>query len=329
MLTSTSPWNSRATDPAGPVRDDLDRLAAIWLPDAPHARRRDCIVLIIAYILMPRIVIGSAYADMRLAPYVVAIGVIGVVPRFTNRLAAQHAVAALRGHHLRGAAIYQSTERFASLSAEKQEKQLAALDLCRSEQPGVRAGRTALPERCWESPRLEHLGAMAIVRREAFVNGQWTMAGAQLLSIKYAPAKGYAEDPTQVMRPKRCRARNARSDRELGHALPAPRLRLSVADQRRRRINWPGNDPSLEDDLERRRARGALPGRPARRCMAMDTPNGDGQRRHPVTLGAEDRGQRRVHRSATASHRRLPPSAASAPCPASRTRRDQREQQRC
>ena len=52
---------------------------------------------------------------------------------------------------------------------------------------------------------------MAIVRREAFVNGQWSMAGAQLLRIKYAPAKGFAEDPTQILRPKWCRDPRART----------------------------------------------------------------------------------------------------------------------
>ena len=57
---------------------------------------------------------------------------------------------------------------------------------------------------------MDHLGSMAIVRREAFVNGQWDDPGAQLLSIEYAPAKGYAEDPTQQLRPDGCRPRKAR-----------------------------------------------------------------------------------------------------------------------
>jgi hypothetical protein len=57
---------------------------------------------------------------------------------------------------------------------------------------------------------MDHLGSMAIVRRDAFVNGQWTDPGAQLLSIKYAPAKGYEEDPTQILRPYVCRAAGAK-----------------------------------------------------------------------------------------------------------------------
>jgi hypothetical protein len=165
------------------------------------------LVLAIAYILMPRIVIGSAYADMRLAPYVIAIGVIGLVPRTENRTALN--VIAASALIIYGFRLYQHTDRFLTFS-KFEERQLAALD--RVEPQSRVFALVNLP--ClsrWESPRLEHLGAMAIVRREAFVNGQWTMPGAQLLSIKYALAKGYAEDPTQVMRPKRCRAKRARS----------------------------------------------------------------------------------------------------------------------
>jgi hypothetical protein len=53
--------------------------------------------------------------------------------------------------------------------------------------------------------RLDHVESLAIVRREAFVNGQWEMAGAQLLRITYPEAPGFVGDPTQVLRPGRCR----------------------------------------------------------------------------------------------------------------------------
>ncbi len=59
----------------------------------------------------------------------------------------------------------------------------------------------------WQTSRMDHLGAMAIVRRDAFANGQWTAAGAQLVRITYAPARGYAEDPTEIMRPRACSSR--------------------------------------------------------------------------------------------------------------------------
>ncbi len=226
------------------------------------------LVLVIAYVLMPRIVIGSAYADMRLAPYVVAVGVIGLVPRFTNRTAL-NAVAIL-ALLIFGVRAWQSTDRFAAFS-DFQESQLKALD--HVERHSRVFALVELP--ClsrWESPRLEHLGAMAIVRREAFVNGQWTMPGAQLLSIAYAPAKGYAEDPTQVMRPRHCRARWARSIESSLALFPRQAfdyLWLINAS----RDHWPVNDPTLKlvwDGGER----GALYRIVGAATIAMDTPKG-------------------------------------------------------
>ena len=43
-----------------------------------------------------------------------------------------------------------------------------------------------------------------MVRREAFSNGQWAMAGAQLLRIDFPGAEGYADDPSQILRPGLC-----------------------------------------------------------------------------------------------------------------------------
>ena len=226
------------------------------------------LVLIIAYILMPRIAIGSAYADMRLAPYVIAIGVIGVVPRFTNRIALS-TVAALAVIIFAGR-IYQSTERFAAF-AKWHEAQLEALNHIKPQSRVFALVELPCLSR-WESPRLEHLGAMAIVRREAFVNGQWTMPGAQLLSIRYAAAKGYSEDPTQVMRPKRCRARNARTIESSVTLFPRHAfdyLWLINASQ----DHWPGNDPSLEM-VWNGGERGALYRIVGSATLAMDTPNG-------------------------------------------------------
>ncbi len=226
------------------------------------------LVLIIAYILMPRIVIGSAYADMRLAPYVIAIGVIGIVPRFTNRVALNLVAAAAL--LIFGFRVYQTTIRFAAFG-DFHESQLAALN--RIERGSRVFALVNLP--ClsrWESPRLEHLGAMAIVRRDAFVNGQWTMPGAQLLSIKYAPAKGYAEDPTQVMRPRHCRHPRARSiESSLAlfprHAFDYVWLINTPP------IHWPGSDPTLRM-IWNGGELGALYRIVGSATMAMDTPKG-------------------------------------------------------
>jgi hypothetical protein len=158
------------------------------------------VILALAYVLLPRILLGSAYADMRLAPYVLLIGVTALALRGGSRR--QAAIVAVVATAFFVGRIGLLTSAFAA-QGRANERQLAALDHVR---PGSRVfAQVSL--RCiayWTTSRMDHLGAMAIVRRGAFANGQWTDPGAQLIRIKYAPAKGYAEDPTEILRPRIC-----------------------------------------------------------------------------------------------------------------------------
>ncbi len=52
--------------------------------------------------------------------------------------------------------------------------------------------------------RLHHLPALAIARRHAFSNDQWTMAGAQLLQVRYLQGWPYIRDPTAIVTARRC-----------------------------------------------------------------------------------------------------------------------------
>jgi hypothetical protein len=165
------------------------------------------VVLIAAFILLPRIALGSAYTDMRLAPFMIATAILGIVPKTADRRWLNgFALAALALLVVR---IGISTVRFEAIDRNYQE-QLAALDhVPRGSRIFVLVDLPCLNR--WDPTRMDHLGSMGIVRREAFVNGQWSMPGAQLLTIKYKPAKGFAEDPTQILRPAWCRAPHTRS----------------------------------------------------------------------------------------------------------------------
>ena len=50
----------------------------------------------------------------------------------------------------------------------------------------------------WRMTRLQHIPAIALERRLAYTNDQWSMAGAQLLTTKYVPAIPFAHDPSQI-----------------------------------------------------------------------------------------------------------------------------------
>jgi hypothetical protein len=172
------------------------------------------LMLILAYILLPRILLGSAYADMRLAPYVILVAVIALTLKSPSRREA--AIVAGLATALFVVRIGVLTVDFAQRDAANQH-QLEALNHVK---PDSRVFvQVVLP--ClnrWQTSRMDHLGAMAIVRRDAFANGQWEAPGAQLVRIKYAPAKGYAEDPTEILRPNGCTDRRSkRYPRALNH----------------------------------------------------------------------------------------------------------------
>jgi hypothetical protein len=175
-----------------------------------------CLMLMIAYVLLPRILLNSAYADMRLAPYVIAVGTIALTLKSSVRWqsAAVAAVAVL----IYAGRIAVLTVSFAHHDAAN-AKQLEALDHVRPySRVFVQASLQCLSQ--WETTRMDHLGSMAIARRGAFMNGQWADPGAQLLVLKYVPPDDYDKDPSQILRPYRCRQADAKAYPEAVNALP-------------------------------------------------------------------------------------------------------------
>lgn len=159
------------------------------------------LVLLAAFVLLPRMVFGSAYADMRLAPYMIAIAVIAIRPRAVAepRLLARLAIAGLVFFGVR---LATTTYSFAQASA-RYDQALAALD-------HVPVGARMISfvgydcRLLWYTHRMEHLPAMAMVRRRAFSNDQWDLPGAQLIRVT-APGLGYfASDPSHIVTHSRC-----------------------------------------------------------------------------------------------------------------------------
>ncbi|WP_294080394.1 hypothetical protein [Sphingomonas sp.] len=157
--------------------------------------------LIAVFILLPRIVFGSAYADMRLAPYMLAIAVIALRPRpgLSIRGAKALAIAGLAFFLVR---IGATTWSYA-LYDKSYDRELAALDHVPE---GARllsfVGETCYNE--WTMTRLQHLPGIAMVRRLAYTNDQWSMAGAQLLTVRYPGARGFSHDPSQIVTDTKC-----------------------------------------------------------------------------------------------------------------------------
>ena len=159
--------------------------------------------LLAVFILLPRIVFGSAYADMRLAPFVVAIALIALRPKRGLSFRGAATFAAL-GLVFVGARLVGTTVSY-WMYAESYDRTLLALNHV---PVGARLVSFVGRERCadeWAYSRLEHVPAIALERRLAYTNDQWSMAGAQLLTARYRPAQRFAHDPSEIVTGFRCR----------------------------------------------------------------------------------------------------------------------------
>jgi hypothetical protein len=179
-------------------------LRALWSPRIEFSRNliASAIFLAIVFACLPRIIFGSAYADMRLVPYMFAVAVLAIrlKGQASLRFAKIAAVAALAFVGIRMAG---TTWSFV-LYDRNYDRHLAALDHVPH---GARLA-TFVGRNCregWSSSRLEHLSGIATVRREAFTNDQWTMAGSQLLTVHYPQGEWFVRDPSQVVTPVKCR----------------------------------------------------------------------------------------------------------------------------
>jgi len=159
------------------------------------------LILAATYVLLPRIVFGSAYADMRLVPFAAAMFVLAVRFKAETRfpLATWLAIAAV------GFMIVRLTGTAVSMAmaGRKQAEQLEALD-------HIEAGsRVAVLvwDKCeqWSLRRSDHLGAIATVRKEAYTNDHWPMAGSALMRVRYPQAGWFQRDPSQIVRDPGCR----------------------------------------------------------------------------------------------------------------------------
>ena len=159
------------------------------------------LTLLACFILLPRVIFGSAYADMRLVPYMLAIFVLAI--RFKAEtvypLARTLALAGLAFLLVRTA----GTTISLAMAATHQREQLAVID---SVPKGARVVSLVWsPCRGWANRRSDHLPSMVIVRRDGFGNDQWPLAGSSLLTTSYPEAGWFKGDPSGVVRTEGCR----------------------------------------------------------------------------------------------------------------------------
>jgi hypothetical protein len=175
------------------------------------------LVLSVVFLLLPRIMFASNYADMRLAPYVLAIFLLAIRFRSETHMGTAQVLAVLGlGFFL---ARIATTAASLEIASRDHRSKLEALDHIPT---GARVA-TFVGQGCrdrWAMLRNGHLGAMVIVRRQGFSNDQWNIAGSNLLTVRYKTPGGYATDPSEIVRPNYCRGRSAWRVNEALRYLP-------------------------------------------------------------------------------------------------------------
>lgn len=154
--------------------------------------------LLVAFMALPRIALNGAYLDMRVLAPAAAILLVAVRidrPAVAGRLfACGIAFLALR--------MLATSVSFLSF-AQTWNATAAAI-------PALPRGASVLilvAEPCssdWSGDRLGHIGGLAIVRRDAFINSQWAIPGQQLVRPRHPATLAYRTDPSQLVYPASC-----------------------------------------------------------------------------------------------------------------------------
>jgi hypothetical protein len=152
------------------------------------------------FVALPFHVFGSAFADMRLLPYALAIALVAVGPE-------QRGSKVLLGMSIIALAF------FAGSMVMTGKAYIAQHRIVRSALPAMDAmpmgARVAFlvvkPCRTrWALSPLDHLAGAALARRNAFVNDQWQQPGVNPMIVRYPAAEPFVRDPSHLVQKDEC-----------------------------------------------------------------------------------------------------------------------------
>lgn len=158
-------------------------------------------VLTITFFVMPTTIFGSAYADMRLAPFMVILAVCAVRFRDPEDTLGAHLLANL-GIAFLALRLAGTTLSFAVAEREMRTHTEALDHIPNGSRVLSLVGNTCASD--WEMPRHSHLGSLVIERKRGFSNDQWRLPGTQLLQIHYPLAGSFAFDPSEHVFSQKC-----------------------------------------------------------------------------------------------------------------------------
>ena len=173
------------------------------------------IILFAIFLILPWEVFGSAYADMRLAPFMLMVALIGIKLSANAGPTVRHRLVGLGMAFM----IFRLGGNMVSfiLADREIKSELNALDYI----PEHSRVLSLVGNPCgleWAMPRYSHLGSFVITRKLGFSNDQWQLPGAQLLAVKYSAARQFRADPSELTFTKECQ-RHALATLPIGSAV--------------------------------------------------------------------------------------------------------------
>ena len=156
------------------------------------------LILLAAFLIVPHQLFGSSYADSRLAGFALAFWILSLRKEPGSFSEASIAAAGALFVAFRLASVT------ASLAIEDAawEAKTHVLEQVRPESRV--ASLVAIPCEGWAIRRSSHLGSFAVIRRSAFSNDQWSVAGSRLLTISNPAAGRFIADPSQLVTAGNC-----------------------------------------------------------------------------------------------------------------------------
>jgi hypothetical protein len=177
------------------------------------------LAMLATFLVMPDKLMGSGYADLRIAPYALALLALAFRPTANTRYTRTICAIALCFFVTRTAYVTASYARIAGV----QEQQLRALDhIPVGSRVFALANMDCIGD--WRSDRMDHVNRMAIVRRQAFTNDTWPPTTASGLVVHPDMIAGYHDLDSQKLLPIECRYGKDHDLRGALAALPRDRF---------------------------------------------------------------------------------------------------------
>ena len=152
------------------------------------------------FLALPFRVFGSAFADMRLLPYALAIALLAIGPvRIGSKVLIAASTVALALF-----AVCMATTSAAYVAQDRVVQ--AALPALDKLPMGARVAFFVVKpcRTLWALSPLDHLAGAALARRNAFVNDQWQQPGVNPMIVHYPAAEPFVRDPSHLVQRDDC-----------------------------------------------------------------------------------------------------------------------------